>query len=199
MSAGTSKGESVMKELKKQKRREIKAITDRLSESYKHEASEEICDALLGMDEYRRAETVMCYLNMDGEPETGRMIAQMLADGKRVCIPLCVDKTEHLMVAKVFSEELELVPGAYGILEPVADADEAEPSEIDLVVAPCVSCTRDCLRIGHGAGYYDRYLARTSCPVVALCFEQVISEELPVDEYDRPMDAVVSEKKIYTK
>lgn len=183
--------------MKNQKRAAVRKKSASLSEGYRKRASEAICDAFLASEAYTKAETIMCYLSMNGEPATDRMIEEMLADGKNVCIPLCVDKEAHLMVAKEYDNATELVPGAYGIMEPKADAPEVAPGDIDLVVAPCVSCTRDGYRMGHGAGYYDRYLARTDCPVVALCFEVLLSDELPVDDYDVRMDAVISEEELY--
>lgn len=183
--------------MKNQKRAAIRKKSSSLSEGYRKRASEAMCDTLLASELYAAAETVMCYLSMSGEPSTDRMIEKMLADGKRVCIPLCVDKEAHLMVAKEYNSETELVAGAYGIMEPRADAPEVAPWDIDLVIAPCVSCTRDGYRMGHGAGYYDRYLVRTDCPAVALCFEVLLSDELPVDDYDVRMDAVISEEELY--
>lgn len=182
---------------KKARRAEIKEISKALTCEYKSSASEAITEALLCTEEYKNAKTIMCYLSMDGEPSTKVMIEKMLADGKIVCIPLCTDKKQHLMVAKVYDNDSKLVEGAYGILEPAADAKEVAPMDIDLVVSPCVSCTKTCLRLGHGAGYYDRYLAKTDCPVIALCFEKLLSEDIPVDEYDVIMSAVITEEAVY--
>lgn len=180
-------------------RSEIKRRAAELSEGYFTEASAKIAENLLSLDSYVGAETVMLYLNMGVEPKTEELIEHMLLDGKIVCVPLCVDKEKHLMVAKLYEGKDALVSGAYGIKEPRAEAREIAPESIDLVVAPCVSCDDACRRLGHGAGYYDRFLNKTSCPTVALCFEMLMASELPYDEYDVTMNAVITEDRIYRR
>ena len=93
----------------------------------------------------------------------------------------------------------DLVPGAYGIPEPSADTEMMLPEYIDLIILPCVSCDRNCNRIGHGAGYYDKYLTtvRRNCFTMALCYEEALADELPAEEHDMPVDAVVTEKTVY--
>ena len=62
-----------------------------------------------------------------------------------------------------------------------------------------MSCDRQCRRIGHGAGYYDKYLktVRKDCFTMALCYEEALADELPMEEHDVPVDAVVTEKTVY--
>lgn len=188
-----------IRETKRALRKELRTICRNLDEAYMNEADAAICESLIGLPEYKSSTCVMCYLSMRGEPATAKLIDKMLADGKRVCIPLCTDVEEHIMVAKLYTGKEMLVAGAYGIMEPSAEAEDVAPEEIDFIVAPCVSCDRECRRLGHGAGYYDRFLPKTNGPIAALCYEKMMSEEVPIDEYDRLMDAVVTEKDIYRK
>ncbi|MDD5824112.1 MAG: 5-formyltetrahydrofolate cyclo-ligase [Firmicutes bacterium] len=180
-------------------RREIKARAKALTSEYKASASEAIYQALIDTAEYEAANTVMLYLHMGNEPSTTKLLEKLPEDGKRACIPLCTDTEGHIMVAKLYTGKESLAVGAYGIMEPAADAEEIEPEEIDLIVTPCVSCDRECRRLGHGAGYYDRYIPKADCPVIAVCYEELMSEEVPVDEYDHPMDAVITEVATYRK
>ena len=51
-------------------------------------------------------------------------------------------------------------------------------------------------RIGHGAGYYDRFLKRipSSIPKIALAFHyQIIKEQWTIDSWDVPMDGIITE------
>jgi hypothetical protein len=53
-------------------------------------------------------------------------------------------------------------------------------------------------RLGMGGGYYDRYLPEcVNAYVAAAAYEVQKAEEIPADEYDVPVDAVISEKRIY--
>ena len=67
----------------------------------------------------------------------------------------------------------------------------------DLVILPLVFADRHGTRIGHGKGHYDRALAhlRESGPVFAIGIgweSQISDAPLPGDEWDVPLDAVVT-------
>lgn len=53
-------------------------------------------------------------------------------------------------------------------------------------------------RLGHGMGYYDRYLKRcfekrnTRPYLVALGFKEQMQEDVPTHEHDVPVDIVLS-------
>ncbi|MBR0399594.1 MAG: 5-formyltetrahydrofolate cyclo-ligase, partial [Mogibacterium sp.] len=93
----------------------------------------------------------------------------------------------------------DLEPGAYGIPEPKESSEKADPSDIDIVILPCVTCDRSCNRLGHGAGYYDKFLStvRGDCFKMALCYEEIMSDGIPVESHDVPADAVITEKTVY--
>lgn len=186
-----------LREHKRWRREEIAKIRKTLSDDYIAGSSESIKSLLINTKEYRKANVVMCYLDYGKEVRTGSIIEAMFDDDKTVCIPLCTDTENHIMEAKLYTKETELVKGAYGILEPSADEPTVNPEDIDLVILPCVSCDRMCRRLGHGAGYYDRYLDGIDADLIALCFEKLMSEEIPVDEHDALLDAVITEKEIY--
>lgn len=64
-------------------------------------------------------------------------------------------------------------------------------------MVPGVAFTANGLRLGHGGGYYDRFLIniKKSQPVppaaVALAFKEQVLEDLPVTEYDVQIDLVL--------
>lgn len=188
-----------LREHKRWRRKEIAEIRKELSDEYIADASAEVKEKLLVTEEYRNANTIMCYLDFGKEVKTGDMIDTMWRDGKKVCIPLCTDTEGHIMVAKLYTEDTALVKGAYGIMEPSNEEPTIAASEIDLIILPCVSCDRSCNRLGHGAGYYDRYLAKTDAKLMALCAEKLMSDEIPMDEFDVPLDAVITEIDIYRR
>jgi 5-formyltetrahydrofolate cyclo-ligase len=73
------------------------------------------------------------------------------------------------------------------------------PDELDLVVVPGVGFSRDGARMGSGQGYYDRLLERVrpDCPLVGLCYECQLFDELVVSPHDVFMDKVVTEASVY--
>ena len=188
-------------------RKEIRAKLNATSEEYRRDASSAIALNVLTLPEVRDCKTILAYFSVGKEPATLALISKLLEAGKRVCLPLCVDLddeghrtgTVDAMEARVIKSFDELVPGAYGIPEPAAHTEMMPPEYMDLIILPCLSCDRDCNRIGHGAGYYDKYLSkvRSDCFTLAMCFEEILCEEIPTEPHDRPVDAVITEKQIY--
>ncbi len=198
-----------IKEAKRETRKRARQKLKDTSDEYRKSASASICAAVKGLEEYRSASTVLAYSSLGREVSTEELIGEMLRDGRRVCLPRCTDIDENgkrrdgspEMEARLVSRESVLGEGAYGISEPAATDDFplVDPREIDLIILPCLACDYSCGRIGHGAGYYDRFLSyvRSDCAKVALCYEAVMEDSLPLEEHDVLMDAVVTEKRVY--
>ena len=182
-------------ENKKALRARCREIVKELSPEYIEEASRKITDLLLATDAYKNSNTIFCYMSMGGEPVTDEIIEQALEDGKRVGIPLCVGP--HEMVVKEYKSSDELARGAFGIREPLAEATEITADEFDLAIVPCVACSEDGRRIGHGAGYYDRFLSVSGFNKIALCFEKLLTDDIPLEDTDVHMDGVATEDAIY--
>ncbi len=204
---------------KEKVRKEIKAKLNATSEEYRREASARIALNALNIPEMKEqkrtgflglkktAKTVLAYCSVGKEPATLALIDSLLKSDRKVCLPLCTDLDEEgrrtgafdAMEARTITSFDDLTAGAYGIPEPKADTELVPPEAIDIIILPCVGCDRQCRRIGHGAGYYDKYLktVRKDCFTMALCYEEALADELPVEEHDMPVDAVVTEKQVY--
>lgn len=177
---------------KEKHREKIRKISDRLSRQYREKASEEIEKYVMGSDYYHDANTIFCYLSIDTEPNTRNIISEAIKSGKRICVPMCTENY-GMKAVRIFDMN-NLRQNSYGIYEPVSDEEALEPEEIELVIAPCLSASKDGKRIGKGKGYYDRFLAKTeTTPIIVLCFESLISEEIPIEKNDILADAVVTE------
>lgn len=173
-------------------RKQCKETRKGLTEEYLQAASRDITAHLLESEAYRAAKTIFTYMNYGKEVITDDFISRALADGKRICIPLCLPGNQ--MEAKCYRGPEDLHIGKYGIREPREDADTVSPEEIDLAIVPCLACDPRGNRLGHGAGYYDRYMADREFRKVALCPEKLLLVNTPVDNLDVTMDGVVTEK-----
>lgn len=189
--------ENRAKAIKKLLRGRSKDIIRDMTAEYIEEASAAIADRVIASEEFKSAGTIFCYMNYGKEVVTSKIIEAALEAGKRVCIPLCLE--DNLMEAKVYTSETVLVPGAYGILEPSADEPTVLPEEIDLGIIPCVACDKRGGRLGHGAGYYDRYMEGLPMTKLCLCFDKLIFGSIHMYRYDIPMDIVVTESSWYTR
>jgi len=180
-----------IREQKKQLRKQISARLKTLPEAYRAAASERISDRVLSSQMYRDAKRIFAFISMPTEPDTGRIIAQALSDGKAVYVPKCIGKAEMLAVRIRSKNELER--GAYGIPEPVDCSETTGPEALDLILVPCVSASKDGRRLGHGAGYYDRFLTGNADKTICVCFEKALCETIPMDENDVFMRRVITE------
>ena len=148
------------------------------------------------LEEYQSAGCVFCYVSTEKEMDTFSVLQAILQSGKRLGVPKCMEKG-IMNVYEIHSLQ-ELHPGAYGILEPKEDPERLiQPGAIDFAFIPCISCDRSGRRLGHGGGYYDRYLEKTHCVKAVLCREELLVDEIPVEEHDLRMDLVISEKGCY--
>ena len=122
-------------------------------------------------------------------------------DGKHIAYPLCTGKAEMIAVEPGEGDEAWNECGYCGLLEPVLEKGNViQPSDIDLVIAPCTSFDENCNRMGMGGGFYDRYLPKcTNAAVFAAAFEVQKSKRIPADESDQPVDVVITEKATYNK
>ena len=171
-------------------RKKVKSVAGSLSGEYKSSASNIISEKVINSDSFRKSEIVFIYFSTANEPDTHRIISEAWAQGKTVCVPLCGEN--HTMKAVRLQSLNELSAGRYGISEPTG-TQEVNAADIDLAVIPCVCASEDGKRLGHGAGYYDRFLTSSTAEKICLCFGRLLSDDIPMEKFDIKMDCIISE------
>ncbi len=170
-------------------RRHFKKIRESLSE--KPEKSRRIQEKLLINPAILQANSVFLYLSIGSEVETLALMKELLSLGKRVAVPLC-DKETKTMVAVEVAETRSLRPGTYGIWEPDPDSPVLPKEEIDVVLVPGLAFDKEGYRLGYGGGYYDKFLADFSGRTIGLAFSESVTDTLPREEFDLPVDEVIT-------
>lgn len=182
-------------EQKIQLRTIVRGLEQALSPRYKTKANKAITHQLQAMSEYQAAQTVFCYVSTAQEVDTMAVLRHALAQGKCVCVPRCVGQ-EQMTLRRITSLE-ELSPGSHGILEPAEEAPLVDIDQVDFAILPCVTCNHGGQRLGHGGGYYDRFLSNYRGGTVLLCWERLIRDEIPVEPHDYPVPWVLSEAGLF--
>lgn len=145
---------------------------------------------------WQSAESVFCFVGALHEPDTMPILQGALSAGKQLLVPRIAGPGQMQLVPLQSLEQLQ--PGAFGILEP-PQALPAIPagSGVQLAVLPCLAAARSGARLGHGGGYYDRFLANYSGRRLILCPEALLAQSLPTGPLDEPAQAVLTEKALY--
>lgn len=175
-------------------RKTVRRVVETFGHPNMIEWSGEIAERVFSLPEYKEAGTIFTFVGMDLEVDTRRIIQKALSEGKRVAVPKTFGK--GIMVPCEISGLQDLMPGRYGIPEPKEDAPEVSLGEGDLILVPCLACDLEGMRIGHGAGYYDRLLAGSRAFKAILCFDALVVDGIPYDDLDVRSDIVVTETRV---
>ena len=188
-----SRTPETVKDQKTLQRKNCLAARRTMSDRERAIHSETICRTLAGLDAVRRAKVILSYAAAPDEADTGSFNAWAEKEGKLVAYPVVLEGGR--MEAAVPRDGHAWETGRFGIRAPIPEKSDIIPAdELDLVIAPCVGFDRVGGRLGHGGGYYDRYLLR--CPnavCIVMAFEAQRLESVVMEAHDRPADAVVTE------
>ena len=181
---------------KKQQRRLAIESRRALTHKERDEKSRAICDLLIKLikdPRYSGVRTIFSYRGTWDEVNVDAFNDWAEVQGYRVAYPISLPK--GIMKAAVPAEENAWHRAAYGILEPVMENSKIlEPEDIDLVIVPCVAFDEYGNRCGHGAGYYDRFMAcMPPESLIMVAFEAQRLEKLITEETDIPVPTIVTE------
>ncbi|MCL6635477.1 MAG: 5-formyltetrahydrofolate cyclo-ligase, partial [Peptococcaceae bacterium] len=107
---------------KSELRKDVLLARNALSPAEVAAKSARIIGRLLAMDEYRRAFTLMTYLDFRNEVQTGELVAKAMAAGKRVAVPVTDIAGRRLTPSLLADFPGDLHPGAWVIPEPRPEA-----------------------------------------------------------------------------
>ena len=144
---------------------------------------------------FKQKRKVACYIANDGELDLHPTISWLLREGHKVVIPFLQDTNMHFAP---FNETSVLRAGQFGLLEPVEKVSVA-PCSIDVVLTPLVAFDQYGNRVGRGGGYYDRFMGdNPHCVFIGVSHELQKVEQLTPNDWDRRLDASVTEHSIRT-
>lgn len=143
------------------------------------------------MDEFRFAHKIFVFLGTDTEPDTEEIVGLALMMERTVSVPRVHGKD---MDAIIITPYTNFKRNKWNILEPVGGH---KTDDIDVAVIPLMAFD-GLKRVGHGGGYYDRFLACHDCIKIGIAFDCQCVEGLETEEFDIPLDILITEKRIIT-
>jgi len=173
---------------------------ENLSDDIIEYKSQKIISKFLESDFYKNNNMIFIYVSYKNEVQTHDLIKKMIKDNKEVYVPHPNPETKE-MEAVLIRGFNDLTEGAYGILEPIESKSRIEPSLLDVIIVPGLVFSLKGFRIGYGGGFYDRFLKRVnqsaSAPLkVSFSYNEFIINEVPTNQYDLPVDFIITENKI---
>lgn len=184
-----------MIETTKQAQRAVCLVQRRaLSQEERQGYSAAICARLTTLPELRSAGIILSYRAMAEEADLSALHRWALERDKRLAFP--VSRGQGRMEAWEPKGPESWRRGRYGIWEPdLEQSVPVDPAELDVVLLPCVGYDRHGRRLGHGGGYYDRYLPQ--CPgakriLAAFSCQRV--DRVVTDDHDQLVDLIVTEE-----
>jgi 5-formyltetrahydrofolate cyclo-ligase len=137
-------------------------------------------------------DTVCAYVPVGSEPGSAAMLDAMRAAGATVLLPVAGSDDAGTPLPLAWGEyrEGELVDARFGLREPPAPwllPDAIAGAAV--VIVPALAVDRTGVRLGRGAGFYDRSLplASPSARLVAVVRDEELLDRIPGEPHDVPM------------
>jgi 5-formyltetrahydrofolate cyclo-ligase len=152
----------------------------------------------------RMPDTVAAYLSVRSEPATLQLVAWLAAYRVRVLLPVMSHPVGGRLERPAWAPYEGpdgLWIGAHGMLEPTGDPLPSEQlPEAELIIVPGLAANAQGDRLGRGGGWYDRALvhASQSAPIWVLLNSDEVLDVIPVQEWDRRVDVLVTPEEMLT-
>lgn len=158
---------------------------------------------------FQRARRIAAYWPSDGELDPRPLLREALARGKAAYLPVLRRGYGGRGAARLwfvrFAPERRMRPNRFGIPEPKVRGRHVRPApHLDLLLVPLVGFDSAGHRIGMGGGYYDRtlaYLLRRRHwrrpRLIGVAHECQRLARIEPAPWDVPLDAVVTERRVY--
>lgn len=166
------------------------------------EKSRKIVKNLQSASWFSTSRNVFSYVHFRSEVQTLECINKLLSRKIKVSVPVTLVAEKELLAVEITDPAKQLKPGYAGILEPNKERTTQavlDASTIELALVPGSVFDRNGGRLGYGGGYYDRFFAEKAPQAlrVGLAYEIQLVAEVPLEEHDKRMDYLVTEKAVY--
>lgn len=143
------------------------------------------------------AERVGLYSPIGAETETRELANALLVSGLALCYPRLRPDGSSMDFAEATGPAALQPRPRSRLLEPTGPVVAADA--LDILVIPCLALTPQLIRLGHGGGYFDRYLpsVRADCLRVGVASAQCVWDWAPVQDHDQRLHCALVEGGVF--
>ena len=187
--------DSIRAQLKAEIRTRRLATRRALPAEARNARSAAITARVLSLPEWGAARTVLAFVSMAREVQTGALVEAAWRAGKAVATTRMSPTRDDLELFAWREGDL-LEESGMMFRQPLASAPRVDDAAIDLALVPALAADERGHRIGYGKGFYDRLLPRLDAARVALVFDFERIVEVPNRPGDEPVDVVVTDERV---
>jgi 5-formyltetrahydrofolate cyclo-ligase len=138
--------------------------------------------------------TIAAYAPVGSEPGSWRLLDTLAAGGAQVLLPVVSAGAAAPLSWAVYRGRDDMEIGRFGIREPTGPRLAPDAiADAALLLIPALATDHRGVRLGRGAGYYDRSLPMASGLLVTLLFDhEFVPGPLPMDDHDIPVHAAIT-------
>ena len=162
----------------------------------KADRDEKIAKHAIALTAFLKADVILGFYPLRGEPDILPILRQALSLGKRLALPRCHTESSTMTFHLVSSLE-DTESGSFGIREPSADKPILTDFSTSLCFVPALCFDRRGQRVGYGKGYYDRFLANYNGDCVGIVYEELLFDRLPCETTDMAIPMIITEGGIF--
>ena len=178
---------------KEKLRKKIIASLRQLSPAEKSAKEEQFYKLLFASELWQTAQSIGVTLSRGFEWNTAPIIQRAWKEGKSVSVPKSIHASRALHFYQIDHFD-QVGEGYFGLNEPIPEkTKKVDDKKIDLMIVPGVVFTKKGYRIGFGGGYYDRFLKGFTQPTLSIVSECQLSEDIPVEPHDIPVEFLLTE------
>jgi 5-formyltetrahydrofolate cyclo-ligase len=182
-----------LEQAKRRLRLRMTTARQRLTAAAAAELSRSVCARLLKDAVFGAATHIVAYSAVGNEVDPSKVVDAARLAGRPVYYP----RRRGASLEFLGADEATLQPGPGGLLEPTQGDPLSESAPDVLFLVPGVAFDTRGVRLGRGAGCYDRALARfTSARFLGLAYDFQVVPFLPEASWDVRMHALVTDARL---
>lgn len=183
----------MFKDAKQTLRQTVLARRDGLTPEWRAQASQALARHGQAALDLSAGMVVAGFLPIRSEVDPRPLMAGLHTQGARLCLPAILDR--ETIVFRQYHPDMKLVEMALKTQGPGPEAPELLP---DVILLPLAGFDAMGNRLGYGAGFYDRAIAKMAAQghhprLIGLAFAIQSLPQIPAEPHDRPIEAILTE------